>query len=139
MDEIEEADNDIDDYKLLFTDRNKGKFNINIFRKPLNFLSAIYNNQISLKEAEIKQRKSREKIYELKYEYKPKYIEKEEINDILMNVNDMLEYRDKIIEAFRNCTFFSEHLKKSDDVAYDYVLEDVNNFIHKIELMAKKN
>ena len=42
-----------------------------------------------------------------------------------MQVNDMLEYRDKIIEAFRDGTFFSEHLNKSDDAAYDYVLKDV--------------
>ena len=34
-----------------------------------------------------------------------------------MKVNDMLEYRDKIIEAFRGGTFLSEHFKKSDDVA----------------------
>ena len=34
-----------------------------------------------------------------------------------MKVNDMLEYRDKIIEAFRDGTLLSEHLKKSDDVA----------------------
>ena len=56
MDEIEEADNDIDDYKLLFTDRNKGKFNINIFRKPLNFLSAIYYDETTFKKTEIPQR-----------------------------------------------------------------------------------
>ena len=29
--------------------------NFNIFRMPLNFLSAIYNREISLKEAEISQ------------------------------------------------------------------------------------
>ena len=53
-----------------------------------------------------------------------------------MKVNDMLEYRDKIIEAFRDGTFFSEHLNKSDDAAYDYVLKDVEKFIQKIESMA---
>ena len=28
-----------------------------------------------------------------------------------MQTNDILEYRDKIIEAFRDGTFLSEHLK----------------------------
>ena len=53
MDEIKEADSEIDDYKLLFIGSNKEKFNFNIFRKPLNFLSAIYNGEITLKRAEI--------------------------------------------------------------------------------------
>ena len=56
MDEIEDADDDIDDGKLLFIGSNKEKFNFNIFRKPLNFISAIYNGETSLKEAEFKQR-----------------------------------------------------------------------------------
>ena len=55
-----------------------------------------------------------------------------------MQANDMLNYRDEIIEAFRNGTFSSEHLKKSDDAAYDYTLKAVNNFIQKIKLMAEK-
>ena len=51
----------------------------------------------------------------------------------------MLEYGNKIIFMFRDGTFLSEHLKKSDDAAYDYVLvEDVYNFIQKIESMAEK-
>ena len=50
----------------------------------------------------------------------------------------MLEYRDKIIEAFKDGTFSSEHLKKSDDATHDRVLKDVNNFIHKIESMSEK-
>ena len=50
-----------------------------------------------------------------------------------MHANDMLEYGDKIIEAFRDGTFSSEHLKKSDDAAYDYVLKDVEKFIQKIK------
>ena len=54
-----------------------------------------------------------------------------------MHANDMLKYRDKIIEAFRDGTFSSEHLKKSDDAAYDYVLNDVKNFIQKIETMSE--
>ena len=54
-----------------------------------------------------------------------------------MQVNDLLEFRDKIIEAFRHGTFLPEHLKTSGDAAYDYVLEDVNNFIQKIESMSE--
>ena len=51
---------------------------------------------------------------------------------------DMVEYLDKITEAYRDGTFSSEYLKKSDDATYDYVLDDVNNFIQKIESMAEK-
>ena len=55
-----------------------------------------------------------------------------------MDANDMLEYGDKIIDAFKNGTFLSEHLKKSDDLAHSLVLEDVNKFIQKIESIAEK-
>ena len=55
-----------------------------------------------------------------------------------MQANDMLKYRDKIIEAFRDGTFSFEHLKKSGDAAYDYTLKSVNNFIQKIGSMAEK-
>ena len=92
--------------------------------EPLNFLSAIYNGEISLKEAEFFQRNLGKKIRlgkKLGFNYKPKKVkEKEEINEVLMQANNMLEYRDKINEAFRNGTFSSEHLK-SDNAAYDYV------------------
>ena len=50
MDEIEDADDNIDDGKLSFIGSNKEKFNINPFRKLLNFISAVYNGNISLKE-----------------------------------------------------------------------------------------
>ena len=53
MDEIKEADNNIDKRKLIFTGSNREKFNFNIFRRPVDFLSAIYNGEISLKEAQI--------------------------------------------------------------------------------------
>ena len=110
MDEIEDADKDIDICKLVFIGSNKEKFSFNIFRMPLNFLSAIYNGEITLKEAQIFQRNLEKKIEELKYNYKPKNVEeKEEINGVLMQANDILEYRDKIIEAFRDGTFSSEH------------------------------
>ena len=52
MDAIEEVNNDIDIYKLVFFGSNKEKFNFNTFRIPLNFLSDIYNGEFSLKEAE---------------------------------------------------------------------------------------
>ena len=61
MNEIEDADDDINDGKLLFIGINKEKCNFNTFRKPLNFISAIYNGKISLKEAEIAQRKIEKK------------------------------------------------------------------------------
>ena len=44
----------------------------------------------------------------------------------------------KIIDAFKNGTFSSEHLKKTDNAAYGYVLEDVKDFIQEIESMSKK-
>ena len=37
MDEIEDADKNIDIYKLAFIGSNREKFNFNIFRKPLIF------------------------------------------------------------------------------------------------------
>ena len=42
-----------------------------------------------------------------------------------MQANDLFQYRDKIIDAFKNGIFLSEHLKTSDDAAHDHVLEDV--------------
>ena len=56
MDEIEDADDDIDDGKLLFIGSNQKKINFNTFRMPLNFISDIYNGKISLKEAEFFQK-----------------------------------------------------------------------------------
>ena len=102
MDEIKDADNDINIYKLVLIGSNKEKSNFNIFRMPLDFFLVIYNGEITLKEAEISQRNLEKKIEELKYNYKPKHVEeKEEVNGIMMQANDMLEYRDKIIETFR--------------------------------------
>ena len=69
--------------------------------------------------------------------YRLKNAEKEEINGVLMLANDMLEYRNKIIEVFRDGTFSSEHLKNSDDDAYDYVLKKVTKFIRKIKSMSE--
>ena len=110
MYEIEDADDDIDDGKLLFIGSNKEKFNFNTFNKPLNFISGIYNGKISLKEAEIKQRDLEKKIEELKSNYKPKHEkEKEEINGVLMQTNALFEYRDKVIDVFKDGTFLSEY------------------------------
>ena len=46
-----------------------------------------------------------------------------------MRANDMLEYGNKIIKALRDGTFLSEHFKKSDAAAYDYVLKDASKFV----------
>ena len=69
MNEIKDADNDIDIYKLVFIGSNKEKFSFNTFSMPLNFLSAIYNGQISLKQAEFFQRNLEKKMQEVKYNY----------------------------------------------------------------------
>ena len=91
------------------------------------------------KKAEINQRDLNKQIEELKYNYKPcNEKEKEEIDEVFVHANDMLEYRDKIIDAFKNGTFSSEHLKKSGHAAHDHVLEDVNNFVQKTESIAEK-
>ena len=66
MDKIKDADNDINIYKLAFIRSNREKLSFNTLRKLLNFLSAIYNGEITLKEAEISQRKLEKKIEELK-------------------------------------------------------------------------
>ena len=136
MDEIEDVNKDINIYKLIFIGSNRGKLSFNIFRMTLNFLSSIYNGQVAL--GRIYSKRFIDEINELKYNYKPKNVkEEEEINEVLMQANNMLEYRDKIIEAFRDGTFSSEHLKKSDAAAYDYVFKDVNNFIQKIKSMSE--
>ena len=54
MNEIEDADDDLDNNNLSFIGSNKKKFEFNTFKMPLNFLSDIYNGRVSLKEAEIK-------------------------------------------------------------------------------------
>ena len=109
MDEIKDAKDDSDDGKLLFICSNKERFNFNTFNKPLNFISAICNGKISLKQEEISQKKLHKRIEELNG-YRPENSkEKEEINEVLMQANDLLKYRDKIIDAFKDDTFLSEH------------------------------
>ena len=65
--------------------------------------------------------------------------EKEEINEVLMQANDISEYKDKIIDVFKNGSFLSGHLKTSDDDAHAHMLEDVKDFIQIIESMSEKN
>ena len=55
-----------------------------------------------------------------------------------MQANNLLKYSDRIIDAFKDGTFLSEHLKKSDNAAYDYVLKDADDFIQKIKSMSEK-
>ena len=138
MDEIEDVNKNMNVKKLTFIGSSREKINFNKFRMPLNFLSSIYNGQIILKETEFIQKDLYDEINELKYKYQPKNVKEEkEINVVLMQANDMLEYLDKIIETFRDRIFSFEHLKKSDAAAYDYVWKDVRNFIQKIQSMAK--
>ena len=99
-DEIKDANDVINIYELVFIGSNKEKIIFNTFKMPLDFLSAIYNGEISLKEAEIQQRDLEKKTEELKFNYKPKTeTEKEEINGVLMEANDLFQYRDKIIDS----------------------------------------
>ena len=93
-----------------------------------------------IKKSRIFSKKFRKKIEDLKFNYKPKNEkEKEEINEVLMQVNDMLEYRDKVIDAFKDGTFLSEYLKKSDDTGYKYELKDVKKITQEIKSMSEKN
>ena len=55
-----------------------------------------------------------------------------------MQANDLLEYRDKIIKAFKDGTFLSKYLKKSDYAAHDYVLKDVMILFRKLNQWKKK-
>ena len=81
----------------------------------------------------------KKKIEDLQFNYKPKNEEeKADVNEVLMQANELLEYRNKIIDAFKNGSFLSEHLKKSDDAGYNYVLQDVKNFIQEIKSMEEK-
>ena len=114
MDEIEDANSDIDYNKLFYIDSNKEKFNFNIFSMPLNFLSDIFNGKITLKKAEINNRNLNKKIEERKYNYKPKNEkEKEEIDEVLMHANDMLEYGEtKLLMHLKMVFFYLNIFKK---------------------------
>ena len=113
MDEIEDDDDDIAINKLAFIGSNKEKFNFNTFGMSLNLLSDIYNGKISLNEAEFKQKDLEIEIENLQLYCIPKNKEeKEEKSQVLMQANDLLESRNKVIKAFKVDIFLSEHLKK---------------------------
>ena len=61
MGEMEEINDDINIHMLVFIGSNKDNFNFNTFRMPWTFLSAIYNGEILLKEAEISPKRNRKK------------------------------------------------------------------------------
>ena len=56
----------------------------------------------------------------------------------MIQAKDLLDYRDNIIDAFKDGAFLSEHLKRSHGVTYNYVLKDVNKFIQEIRSMEEK-
>ena len=69
------------DINLLLLEVIIKNFNFDTFKMPLSFLSAIYNGEITLKEAEIRQKDLDKKIEELKFNYKSTNVkEEEEIN-----------------------------------------------------------
>ena len=139
MDKIEKSNDDIDINKLAFVGSDRKKFNFNIFRMPLNFLSATYNVESSLKKAEFKQRYLEKEIENLYFYYTPRNKdEKEEKIQVLMHANELLESRNKINKAFKDDIFLFEHLKKLDDVAYDFMLKNVDQFIQEIRSIEKK-
>ena len=55
-----------------------------------------------------------------------------------MHAKDLLECRNKIIEAFKDGTFRSEHLKELDNAAHEYTLKDVNKSINEIRSIEEK-
>ena len=78
------------------------------------------------------------KIKRLKFDYKPNNVEeKEEINNVLIQVNDLLKHRDAIIDASEKRIFLFEQLKGESKNAGEFVIEEVSNFIQKIESMSK--
>ena len=55
-----------------------------------------------------------------------------------MQPNDLLKYRNKIIDVFKNGIFLSEYLKKLDNAGHNYVLKNVKDFIQQTESMSEK-
>ena len=70
IDEIEDEGDDIGINKLAFVVSDRKT--LTLFRMPLNFLSAIYNGEISLIEAEFKQIHLEKEIENLHFYYIPK-------------------------------------------------------------------
>ena len=111
MNEIEGNDDDFDINRLVFIGNDREKFNFNTFRMTLNFLSAIYNGDIPLKEAEFKQRDFEKEIENLQFYYISKNKEEEEkIERVLRHANDLLNCRGSTIKAFKDDISLSENL-----------------------------
>ena len=55
-----------------------------------------------------------------------------------MQGNDLLEYRNKIIDVFKDGTFLSENLKELDNAAYDFMLNYVKEKLRKLNRWKKK-
>ena len=55
-----------------------------------------------------------------------------------MQANDMFEYRNAIIDPFKDGNFLSEQLKKLVDAAYDYVLKDLKSTFRQL-IQCQKN
>ena len=55
-----------------------------------------------------------------------------------MQANDLLEYRNTIIDAFKNGIFLSEYLEKLDDARYKYLFKDVKKLFRKLNRWKKK-
>ena len=73
---------------------------------PLNFLSAIYNGEISLKEAEISQINLEKKIEKLKFNYRSENAEeKKERNGVLMQANDCWNIEIKLLMHLKMVLF----------------------------------
>ena len=78
MDEIEDANNDIDYNKPFCIGSNKEKFNFNIFSTPLNFLFDIFQGKTTLKKAEINQNNLKQKYRKLNITINQKMKKKKE-------------------------------------------------------------
>ena len=107
--ELEDAEEDLDKEILNFVGSNREKFHFSTFKSPLDFLLNIYHGKITSKESEFFQESLNKQTKKLKFDYKPNNVKKEEINSVLMQANDLLKYRDIIINAFKHGTFLPEN------------------------------
>ena len=139
IDEIEEANDDIDYNKLLFVGSNSEELKFNTFGTLLSFLLAIFNSKITLKRQNLRKEIKKKKIQDLRgCRINAEEEEKEIIDGVLMQANGLFEYRDKVFDAFKDGTFLSEHLEKSHAAACDYVLKDVIILFRKLNRWKKK-
>ena len=100
MGEIEERNDDIDIYKLVFISSSKETFNFNKFRMLLNFLSAIYNGEISSKKQNLSKEKQKKKKKSYNLGMNQKNLKKD-IDGVLMHAKDLLKCGNKIINALK--------------------------------------